>query len=216
MNPHEITKEFEASICDYTGAPYCVCVDNESNALGMALRYVGVEGIKITIPSHTYVSVPMEIKDAGGIVKFKNSPVFLTGEYQLKPTIVWDSALHFSGDMFRPGQLQCLSFTGQWKHLSTSKGGAILTDSIEAYEWFKRYRFSGRRECSYHEDTFDFLAGGKNYYMPHVLAALGLQMIQKFYNLDGTKKQMPPLSLPYPDLSLDKNTAFNEKRIKGK
>jgi len=208
MNPHSVTAELEKEIARYTGAPYCVCVDNESNALGMALRFIGIENKEIIIPSHTYISVPVEIKAAGGIVKFEDSPEHLIGEYQLKPTIVWDSALRFTADMFRPGMLQCLSFTGQWKHLKTVKGGAILTDSIEAYNWFKRYRFSGRRECSYHEDTFDFLSGGKNYYMPHVLAAIGLQMIQGFYNLDGSKKVMEDISLPYPDLSLNKHIAF--------
>jgi dTDP-4-amino-4,6-dideoxygalactose transaminase len=208
MNAHSITREFEKAIADYTAAPYCVCVDNESNALNMALRYVGIEGKEIFIPSHTYPSLPNEIKDAGGIVKFEQSPEYLTGEYQLKPSIVWDSALRFTANMFRPCMLQCLSFTGQWKHLKTIKGGAILTDSEDAFNWFKRYRFSGRRECSYHEDTFDFLPGGKNYYMPHVLASIGLMNIQAFYNLDGSKKHMDDLSLPYPDLSLAKHTSF--------
>ena len=199
MNPHTITAEFEQTICDYTGAKYCVCVDNESNALYMALKYEGIEGKEITIPSHTYPSVPCEIINAGGKVKFEPSTPILTGEYQLKPTKVWDSALRFTADMYRPGQFQCLSFTGQWKRLKTVKGGAILTDNHEAYLWFKRFRFSGRRECSYFDDHFDFV--GKNYYMPHVLAAIGLQMITGFYNFDGTKIDFPDLSLPYPDLS---------------
>lgn len=205
-NPHHITKQFEEEIARYTGAPYCVCVDNESNALSMALLYVGIKDQVIEIPSHTYPSVPAEIILAGGIVKFIPSNRVLTGEYQLKPTNIWDSALRFTADMFRSGQFQCLSFTGQWKHLKTVKGGAILTDSEEAYKWFKKYRFSGRSECSYHEDTFETV--GKNYTMPHVLAAIGLMNIQAFYNLDGSKKQMPDLSLPYPDLSLDKHIAY--------
>lgn len=205
-NPHTVTAQFEQAICDYTGAPYCVCVDNESNALSMALNYVDIKDKLISIPAHTYPSVPSEIILAGGIVKFEDSPIFLTGEYQLKPTNVWDSALRFTADMYRKGQLQCLSFTGQWKHLKTVKGGAILTDSKHAYEWFKKYRFSGRGECSYHEDTFETL--GKNYYMPHVLASIGLMNIQAFYNMDGSKKDIPDLSLPYPDLSLDKHIAF--------
>jgi dTDP-4-amino-4,6-dideoxygalactose transaminase len=207
INPHKVTAEFEQAICDYTGAPYCVCVDNESNALSMALLYVDIKDQVITIPSHTYPSVPNEIILAGGKVRFEDSPSYLTGEYQLKPTIIWDSALRFTADMFHEGQLQCLSFTGQWKHLKTVKGGAVLTDSMDAYNWFKRYRFSGRRECSYHEDTFDSL--GKNYYMPHVLASIGLMNIQAFYNMDGSKKNISDLSLPYPDLSLTKHTAFN-------
>ncbi len=199
MNPHLITQEFEKEIADYTGSPYCVCVDNESNALFMALKYEKIEGQEIIIPSHTYPSVPCEIIQAGGKVKFKPSEAYLTGEYRLKPTRVWDSALRFTANMYRPGMLQCLSFTGQRKHLKTVKGGAILTDSIDAYNWFKRFRFSGRREVPYMDDNFDFI--GKNYYMPHVLASIGLMNIKSFYNIDGSKKQVPDISLPYPDLS---------------
>jgi dTDP-4-amino-4,6-dideoxygalactose transaminase len=232
MNPHKITQAFEEAIADYTGAPYCVCMDNESNALSLSLQYIGIEGKEITIPSNTYPSIACEIILAGGRVKFdpdhpslrplnkkeqkhyaflKKKKDFdalrvLTGEYQLIGTNVWDSALRFTADMFRPGQFQCLSFTGQWKILKTTKGGAILTDSKDAYDWFKRARFSGRNECSYFEDTFDFL--GKNYYMPHTLASIGLQMIQGFYNFDGTKKQMDDISLPYPALNLKKHSAF--------
>jgi dTDP-4-amino-4,6-dideoxygalactose transaminase len=205
-NPHQVTSQLEEEIAKYTGAPYCVCVDNESNALSMALLYVGIKDQVITVPSHTYPSVPCEVILAGGIVKFEPSNPILTGEYRLYPTKVWDSALRFTADMYREGQFQCLSFTGQWKHLKTVKGGAILTDSEDAYEWFKKYRFSGRSECSYHNDVFEMT--GKNYYMPHVLAAIGLMNIQAFYNLDGSKKALPDLSLPYPDLSLSKHIAY--------
>lgn len=211
MNCHDITFQFEKAIADYTGAKYCVCVDNESNALFMALKYEGIEGKEISIPSHTYPSVPCEIINAGGKVKFEPSDPILTGEYQLKPTNVWDSALRFTADMYRPGTFQCLSFTGQWKRLKTSKGGAILTDNYEAYLWFKRFRFSGRRECSYHEDTFDFNIGGHNYYMPHVLASIGLQMITGFYDMEGNKISFPDIEMKYPDLSLAKHTAYEQK-----
>lgn len=199
MDVHEPTRQLEAEICRYTGAPYCVCVDNESNALAMALIYTNVKGKTITIPSHTYPSVPCEIILAGGKVKFWDSPPMLTGEYRLEDTNIWDAALRFTADMYRAGQIQCLSFTGPYKILKTIKGGAILTDSKDAYKWFKRYRFSGRNECSYHDDHFDFI--GKNYYMPHVLAAIGLQQMIGFYNVDGTKKRFADISLPYPDLS---------------
>jgi dTDP-4-amino-4,6-dideoxygalactose transaminase len=199
MNPHKITEAFEESLCNYTGAPYCVAVDNQSNALFMALKYVGVVGKEITIPSHTYPSVPCEIIWAGGKVNFEDSPRFLKGAYRLEPTKVIDSALRFTADMYLPDTFMCLSFTGQWKHLKIGKGGAILTDDYKAYLWFKRFRYSGRRECSYHDDNLDML--GHNYYLPHILASIGLQQMLGFYNQDGTKKVMPDLELPYPDLS---------------
>jgi dTDP-4-amino-4,6-dideoxygalactose transaminase len=93
----------------------------------------------------------------------------------------------------------CLSFTGPYKHLSLSKAGAILTDDKEAYLWFKRARFSGRREVSYHEDELDML--GWNFYLMPEISTRGLLLLNRFFNSDGTKKQNPDITLPYPDLS---------------
>ena len=197
---HKITEEFERALSEYTGSPYVVCVDNASNALFLALYYEKVKGQVITIPNRTYPSVPCEIIHAGGKVEFEILKTeTLTGAYQLKPTKVWDSALRFTADMYISGTHMCLSFTGPYKHLKLSKGGAILTDSKEAYEWFKRARFSGRRECSYHEDNLDML--GWNFYMIPELATRGLQLMTSYWNSDGTKKQNPDLELRYPDLS---------------
>ena len=197
---YKITEDFEKALSDYTGAPHVITVDNQSNALFLSLMYENIKGKEITIPSRTYPSVPCEIIHAGGKVKFK-SVVGRTikGAYQLEPTKVWDSALSFTGDMYKPGTHMCISFTGPYKHFKLSKGGAILTDDYQAYLWFKRARYSGRRECSYHDDHFDML--GWNFYMMPELAARGMLLINQFYNTDGTKKQMPDLELPYPDLS---------------
>lgn len=197
---HKITEDFEKALSDYTGAPYVVALDNMSNALFLALYYEKISGQEIEIPSRTYPSVPCEIIHAGGKVKFTQvDGDTIKGAYQLKPTKVWDSALRFTGDMYVSNTHMCVSFTGPYKHLKLSKGGAILTDDLHAYLWFKRARFSGRRECSYHDDYFDML--GWNFYMIPELAARGLHMMPQFYNLDGTKKQIEDLELPYPDLS---------------
>lgn len=199
-NPHKITQEFEEAVARYTGAPYCVAVDNCSNALFLALVYSNVEGKKIGIPCRTYMSVPCEIIHAGASVCF--FPVkgnMLKGAYWLIDTDIWDSALRFTADMYMPGTYMCCSFTGPYKHLKLGKGGCILTDNKKAYEWFKRARYSGRREKSYHDDSFDML--GWNFYMNPTIASLGLLLMKQFYNLDGTKKSMPDLELPYPDLS---------------
>lgn len=197
---YDVTNEFEKRLADYTGAPYVVTVDNQSNALFLALMFENVKETEITIPSRTYPSVPCEIIHAGAKVNFK--PVegtTLKGAYQLEPTNVWDAALSFTADMYKPGTHMCISFTGPYKHFKLSKGGAILTDNYQAYLWFKRARYSGRRECSYHDDNLDML--GWNFYMMPELATRGLLLINQFYNLDGSKKSNPDLELPYPDLS---------------
>jgi hypothetical protein len=133
-------------------------------------------------------------------VKFKQiKGKTLKGAYQLEPTNVWDSALSFTADMYKPGTHMCISFTGPYKHFKLSKGGAILTDDYEASLWFKRARYSGRRECSYHDDHFDML--GWNFYMMPEIATRGVLMMSQFYYYNGTKKSNQDLELPYPDLS---------------
>jgi dTDP-4-amino-4,6-dideoxygalactose transaminase len=199
MNPHENTRQLELLIADYTGSPYCVCLDNESNALFLALTYDKIKGKTIKIPSKTYMSVPCEIIHAGGKVEFYPIEGKLKGAYRLIGSKVIDSALRFTAYMYIPGTYMCCSFTGPYKHLKLGKGGCILTDNEEAYIWFKKARFSGRNECSYHVDTFTQL--GWNFYMNPVISALGLLLMQQFYNLDGSKKHNKDVALPYPDLS---------------
>ena len=197
---HKITADFEDELCRYTGAKYAVAVDNQSNALFLALKYEGVEGREITIPARTYPSVPCEIIHAGGKVRF--SPVegtTLKGAYPLVGSRTWDSALRFTSGMYIPGTFMCLSFTGPYKHLKLSKGGAILTDDYKAYLWFKRARFSGRRECSYHDDNLDMI--GWNFYMMPELAARGILLMSQFYDMAGNAKDNPDLEISYPDLS---------------
>ena len=202
---YQITDDFEKELGKYTGAPYVVTLDNMSNALFLALYYEknitkAIKDEKISIPNRTYPSVPCEIIHAGLKVDF--TPVegkTIKGAYQLIGSNIWDSALSFTADMYKSGSHMCVSFTGPYKHFKLSKGGAILTDSLDAYHWFKRARYSGRRECSYHDDNLDMI--GWNFYMMPELATRGLLLMNQFYNIDGTKKHNRDLELPYPDLS---------------
>jgi dTDP-4-amino-4,6-dideoxygalactose transaminase len=202
---YKITEDFEEALGKYTGAPYVITVDNQSNALFLALYYEknitkSITSDTIIIPNRTYPSVPCEIIHAGLKVGFETvKGKTIKGAYELKGSNVWDSALCFTADMYKPKTHMCVSFTGPYKHFKLSKGGAILTDSLEAYHWFKRARYSGRRECSYHDDNLDML--GWNYYMMPELAARGMLLMNQFYNIDGTRKHNADLELPYPDLS---------------
>jgi dTDP-4-amino-4,6-dideoxygalactose transaminase len=210
-NVYDITNEFESKLASYTGAPYVITVDNASNALFLSLYYENhirqsIPSQEVIIPKRTYPSVPCEIIHSGLSVKFTENygclnmkKGTLTGAYELGNTNVYDSALRFTSNMYLKGTHMCISFTGPYKHFKLSKGGAILTDSHEAYLWFKRARYSGRRECSYHDDNFDML--GWNFYMPVMTATLGFHMIPSLYNTDGTPKHNEDLELPYPDLS---------------
>ena len=196
---YKVTEEFEKELAKYTGAKYAVTVDNASNALFLAMKYEKVEGKTITIPNRTYPSVPCEIIHAGAKVRFeKVKGKSIKGAYQLKPTNIYDSALRFTADMYIPGSHMCLSFTGPYKTFKLSKGGCILTDNYDAYLWFKRARYSGRRECSYHDDNFDML--GWNFYMMPELAARGLLLMSQFYCNDA-KTHQEDIEMQYPDLS---------------
>lgn len=208
---YKITEDFEKALADYTGATYAVTLDNMSNAMFLALYYEkyiskAIKADHIIIPKRTYPSVPCEIIHAGLKVKFTENygcldmkKGTLTGAYELGNSNVYDSALRFTADMYLKGTHMCISFTGPYKHFKLSKGGAILTDNHKAYLWFKRARYSGRRECSYHDDNLDML--GWNFYMMPELAARGVLLMNQFYNIDGTKKHNKDLTLPYPDLS---------------
>lgn len=197
---YKITEQFEEAVARYTGAPLCVAVDNCSNALFLALRYEGINGKVIRIPARTYPSVPCAIIQAGGLVEFEAvQGKTLKGAYPLGGCRAWDSALRFTANMYIPGAFMCLSFTGPYKHLKLGKAGAILTDDYQAYLWFKRARFSGRRECSYYTDHFDML--GWNFYLLPEIAARGLRDMQQFYDKDGNPKFNEDVEMAYPDLS---------------
>jgi len=203
-NVYDITNEFEKALAEYTGAPYVVTLDNQSNALFLALYYEhhvnkSITSEHITIPSRTYPSVPCEIIHAGLKVNFKQvKGKTLKGSYNLEGSNVWDSALSFTHNMYKPSTHMCISFTGPYKHFKLSKGGAILTDDYNANLWFRRARYSGRRECSYHDDNLDML--GWNFYMMPELATRGLLLMNQFYE-NGKPKRNKDLELPYPDLS---------------
>lgn len=198
---YKITEDFEKALSDYTGAPYVVTVDNQSNAIFLALMYENVKGKEITIPARTYMSIPSEIIHAGGKVKFRQvEGNTIKGAYQLEPTKVWDSALRFTTNMYIPNTFMCVSFTGGLKTFKMgSKAGAILCDDENAYKWFKKARFSGRNEVPYANDTFDMI--GWNFYLNPELSARGLILMTQFYDLDGKPKHNEDIELPYPDLS---------------
>ena len=201
---YKVTEEFEEKLADYTGARFAVTLDNMSNGLFLSLYYehmiMNRTADTITIPNRTYPSVPCEIIHAGLKVEFwKVKGKTIKGAYQMEGSNVWDSALTFTADMYKPNTHMCVSFTGPYKHFKLSKGGAILTDDYDAYNWFKRARYSGRRAVSYHEDNLDML--GWNFYMMPELAARGLLLMGQFYNSDGSKTHQNDLELSYPDLS---------------
>ena len=221
-NPHAVTKQFEAELCAYTGAPFCVTTNSCTMALLLAVAWHlrdnepivfphpktadeifrmhrGRER-EVEIPARTYISVPQSIIHAGGWPTFRHED--WQGWYQLKPLPVWDSARWFTSGLFGkvawhyPGKSQfvCVSFHAS-KTLGLEQGGAILHDNPEADAWLRRARFDGRTEgVAPVDDQFDML--GWHCYLNPSTAAQG---ILRLHSLPRHNAPLP--NDPYPDLS---------------
>ena len=221
-NPHQVTKDFEAALCEYTGAPYAVAVNSCTMATLLAVKWnlrfahLPVEGlpfpheapVKVEIPKRTYISVPMSIIHAGGRPTFRDEQ--WSGAYRLAPLPIWDSARRFRKGMYNwstqwnpfsnsdapghYGEMVCVSF--HWsKVLGIQQGGAIFHADPEADRWLRKARFDGRTEgVPVMDDTFDVL--GYHAYMSPEIAAEGLVRLSL---LKGDEPDLPWDQ--YPDLS---------------
>lgn len=190
-NPFAVVKQFEADLCEYTGAPHAVTTTSCTMALLLACVYHKVG--EVEIPKFTYVGVPQSILNAGGTVKFSDED--WEGFYQLKPYPIVDSARWISSGMYSgfAGQMVCLSF--HWnKQLGIQQGGAILTDDAEAAAMLRRMRFDGRTEGV--PPARDEFVRGFHAYMAPEVAALG---VMKLALLPKINSALP--KDPYPDLS---------------
>jgi len=190
-NPFEAVREFEKIIAEFAGSKYAVAVESATSAIFLSCVYLKVG--EVSIPKRTYPSVPCSIIHAGGTVKFHNKK--WKGIYELEPYKIYDSALRFRKNMYKGGY-HCLSFHNK-KLLPIGRGGMILTDDYNAYEWFKRARFDGRREVPMENDYFDML--GWNMYMTPEQAVRGIQLFSTFNqkrdkDLDNRKQGYHDLS----------------------
>ena len=173
-DPWDVVDLFEKKMAEYGGSKYAVAIDNCTDALFLCLKYLKAEG-EIILPKRTYVSVPCTVIHAGCQVKFED--IDWSGEYQLSPYPVYDAATRMRKGMYVPDSFYCLSFHRR-KHIPIGKGGMILTNDKEAYEWFKVARYEGRHiDRLYKDDTFDMI--GWNMYMPPEQAAEGLELFDK-------------------------------------
>jgi dTDP-4-amino-4,6-dideoxygalactose transaminase len=188
MSAFDPIYKFESALGLLTGAPYVVMTDCCTHALELCLRYVSPYKV-VRIPAYTYISVPMMLRklDIGYIFEDEE----WVGEYQIKETNVWDSARKLQLGMYRPGQMQCLSF-GHSKPLDIGRGGAILLDDQQAYETLIRQRSDGRDlKITPWESQKVFELG--YHYRPTIEEAV--QALEKLPNVDQSPKYFK-----YPDL----------------
>ena len=205
-NPFKVIKDLEDALCSYTGAPYAVAVNSCTMALLLAVKwhiehYNYGKGNVISIPKHTYVSVPMSIIHAGGKVEFRDQA--WSGLYQLEPLPVYDSARWFTSGMYESSngmapvherEMLCVSFHAT-KILGDTQGGAILHNNPDADAWFRRMRFDGRTEgVAPRNDVFTEI--GHHCYMSPDVAA---RLLHKLSVLPEYNAPLPNDN--YPDLS---------------
>lgn len=179
--------QFEKLLAKKTGAPYAIMTDCCTHAIELCLRYRKVKRVQFT--AYTYLSIPMTMHKLG--IEYELVPEKWTGEYRFYGTDIWDSARRLEDNMYRPGQMQCLSF-GHNKPLQIGHGGAILLDDKEAYGFLLQQRYDGRKlDCSPWQTQQIFKVG--YHYRPTIEdARIGLE---KLYFVNE-----PPKYQDYPDL----------------
>lgn len=170
-DPADVVELFEKKVAKFAGAKYGVAVDSCSHGLFLCLKYLNAYGI-ITLPAHTYASVPMQILHARCQLKFENRD--WSGMYQLYPYPIWDAAVRWQEGMYRGG-FHVTSFQIK-KRIPIGRGGMILTDDDDAVEWLRRARYDGRTpNAKYNNDVITTL--GWHYYMTPEDAARGILLM---------------------------------------
>jgi len=167
-------KEFESTVANFTGAPYCISTDCCSHAIEIAFR-LAHNGSEVSFPAHTYLSVLMTMHKVG--VKYKLEDIKWRDSYIFKGSNIWDCARYFKQGMYVPGSIQCVSF-GRTKPLEIGRGGCILTDSKDLYERASRMRYDGRDIFNYipwaSQKEFEL---GYHYYLKPEDCVTGLNLL---------------------------------------
>ena len=181
---------FETALAEFTGAPYAIMTDCCTHAIELCLRYDRVQTCRFT--PYTYLSVPMTMHKLGIEYQYLDHAwQHWVGEYQFLDTRIWDSARRLESNMYRLGQMQCLSF-GHDKPLSIGRGGAILLDDATAYQALLAMRYDGRDlTITPWPAQREFRVG--YHYRPTIEEAeRGLELLKHYTS-------QPPREVVYPD-----------------
>jgi dTDP-4-amino-4,6-dideoxygalactose transaminase len=172
----DLVEKFEQQVAKFFGAPHGIAVDCCTHALELCLRYE--KPTKITIPKHTYISVPFLARKID--IDFEWREENWNDYYYLGNTNIIDAAVLWKKDSYIPKTFMCLSFQYR-KHLSLGRGGMILTDNKTAQEELKKMSYDGRLpNIPWREQ--DISSMGYHYYMTPETAALGLERLPEAIN----------------------------------
>lgn len=183
-------RRFEVALAEFTGAPFAIMTDCCTHAIELCLRHDKIRSCSFT--AYTYLSIPMTMHKLG--IRYTLEDEKWIGEYQIHDTRIWDSARRLEENMYRPGQMQCLSF-GHTKPLHIGRGGAILLDDEQAYRDIIRMRYDGRDLNTSPWETQGTFKVGYHYKPTPEEAVQGVAL------LEGIKFDRPkPIEVAYPDL----------------
>ena len=186
----EKIKQFEDALAEFTGAPYAVMTDCCTHAIEMCLRYDRVKELVMT--PYTYLSIAMTMHKLG--IKYYYKEEEWTGEYRFHGTRIWDSARRLQKNMYRAGQMQCLSF-GHDKPLHIGRGGAIILDDKAAYDAIICMRYDGR------DLNIKPWIAQKEFSVGYHYKPTPEEAVQGLALLEGLKEHCPiPKEVLYPDL----------------
>ena len=190
MSFESVTK-FERALAEWWGAPYAVATDCCTHAVELSLRYT--ESDNVTVPKHTYVSIPMTAQKLGLTWQFTD--VTWWDYYYLGNTNIIDGAVYWRQGGYIPDTFQCLSFQFR-KPLNLGRGGAILCESFQDYLNLKAMSYDGRiGDKPWAEQSIQLW--GYHYYMTPETAELGIEKLPD--SLAGHNKTWS--ASDYPDLS---------------
>lgn len=183
-------KKFEKLIAEFTGAPYAISTDCCTHAIELCMILDNVTSC--SFPAFTYISVPQTMQKLK--INYELLDKEWSGEYQFLNTRIWDSARRLEPNMYRKGQLQCLSF-GYTKPVDIGRGGAILTDDYDVYKKLSMMRYDGRDlDISpwIEQETF---TQGYHYKLNPEECVRGISALTNYIN----KKDYEVKSITYPD-----------------
>lgn len=162
--------DFENEVAKFFGAPYAVAVDCCTHGLELCLRHRKAN--KITVPKHTYLSVPM-LADKLSLDLIWTDEKWKDFYYVTEDII--DAAVNWKKSSYIPGTYMCVSFQFR-KHLSLGRGGIILFDKKEDFDVLKRMSYDGRNpDESWSIQNIKTI--GYHYYMTPETAELGLKKL---------------------------------------
>jgi dTDP-4-amino-4,6-dideoxygalactose transaminase len=176
----KVITEFENKIAEFFGSKYAVAVDCCTHGLELCLRHKNIK--KITVPKHTYLSVPMLANKLNLELEWKDEK--WKDYYYLTENII-DAAVLWKQNSYIPNTFMSVSFQFK-KHLSLGRGGMILFDDQNSYDVLKKMSYDGRSpDMLWTEQNIKTI--GYHYYMTPETAQLGLNKLQDAINREPKK-----------------------------